>query len=417
MFKLNDGLEKRGELIEKCRSLVDLTEKESRNLTSSENKDYECMLSEIETLSKDIEETERAFAAIGITKMTDEVYNRCKPGIGSSSLNKKIQFYDKDSLKELRSFIGSQGKLGISDQNQEELSAGKYLRGVITGDWKNAAAEKRTLGTMTNGGGNLIPEEISSKIITMALAKCQLINAGAQIFPMLTKIVTIPKITAMPQTEWKLESEKFSKSKDMTFSGLEMISCSLLAMIDLSLELLQDGVGMPEAIEQALSTSLAQELDRVGLNGSGAAGTPRGIANTADVLTESYSTITDYGPFSRAYAKIEAANSGPANSMIASSGIYGELDLLTAGTDGQPLLSPPSWSKYSQFSSNQISNMAILGDFTQCLIGTRQTILLEISRVADESFDRANITCRAFLRADIGVKNPKSFCVISKASS
>lgn len=326
----------------------------------------------------------------------------------------ELRFYDKNSLVELRSHIASQDKLGI--ENPNDLSFGKYVRGIITGDWTKSQKELRILGTATSGGGWLVPEAVSSQIITMSLAKSQVMNAGAVVFPFETKTVVIPKIASMPETEWKVENEKFSKSKDMTFEGITLESHVIMALISLSVELAQDGVGVPQAIEDAISLAISQEIDRVALDGSGSGAEPRGIINTVGVQTVDSAGITSYAPFSEAYYKIEAEN-GTVNALIAPSSVYAALDVLSGSGDGQPLQPPESWKSYKHLSSNKLVAQSVMGDFTKLLIGTRQTINIEVSREAIEAFERLQVLIRAYARIDIAVKYPKYFCVISEASS
>lgn len=336
-----------------------------------------------------------------------------KQDTGSGGDFEEARCYNKDSLPELRSYIKSKDPLGMGNEN---LSPGKLIRGLATGDWSKAAAEYRTLGTSTEGGGYLISEAISSQVITMALAKSQVINAGALVFPMETKTVILPRIIKMPETQWKAENAMFTGSKDMNFDGVTLEAKTLMALISLSVELAQDGMAgtVETAINNAISLAIAQEIDRACLIGAGTL-EPKGIVNTTDVLTEIYSAA-GYSCFSSGYFKVEAEN-GTVNALIAPSSVYAALDQLQ-DLQNQPLNAPVSWSKYKQLSSNQLlNNQSVMGDFTGLLIGTRQTINLEVSREAIEAFERLQILIRAYVRIDVAVKQPKHFCVIGETSS
>jgi hypothetical protein len=60
---------------------------------------------------------------------------------------------------------------------------------------------------------------------------------------------------------------------------------------------------------------------------------------------------------------------------------------------------------------------AFIGQFEHCLIGARQSMVMEISRVAADSsssaFTNAQVWVRAYLRADVQLAHPLAFNVLS----
>jgi len=212
--------------------------------------------------------------------------------------NSEIRIFSKDNLNELGPYIRSQGKLGMGN---EELSAGRFIKGLITGDWRNSLGEYELRALTTDVGGTVfLPEEISSTIIPLALSKSRAVEAGIRIIPMSTKKLTIPKQLTSPETEWKAEGAAFSKSMDLSFGPLELVCHTLMSLISLSVELSQDSENVSLEIQEAITRQLALDVDLAVLSGS--APSPIGIINTTGIqLEEATFPLTDYSSFSSAF--------------------------------------------------------------------------------------------------------------------
>jgi len=322
----------------------------------------------------------------------------------------EIRTFNKDNLSELRSYILSRGRLGIT----EELSLGKAIRAIATGNWgKFAPAEARALGTATSGGQWFVPEELSAAVIQMALAKAQVLKSGAEFVPMDKKTMLIPKISAMPTPEWTAENIGFTGSLDMTFSGITLSAKSVVSIISLSIELAEDGVGVSKSIEAAISTGIAQAIDKACLIGAGTL-EPLGIALTPDILTEEFTTSIDYSTLSAAYFKLQQENID-ANSLIMASSLFATLDALVSTTEGQPIKPPPSYEKYAKLSSNQLTAQGIMGLYSNLIVAMRTNMNLEVSRVAEDALTKMQVLIRCYSRMDCGIKLPKAFCLIKVA--
>ncbi len=375
------------------------------DLTSADEKRFDQLMAEFNDLRRkdDLSDID--------SFMKESIDKPMKPDIGGSDVEPGIKFYNRTNLNELRTFIQSQDKLGIT----EPVSAGKYIRGLITGDWTNAEVERRAVTTVTHGSGWLLPEIISAIIIPMALNKAQVFKAGAMSVPMESKTLIVPKIIEMPKTEWKGESIKFAEDTDMTFYGITLTARTLMALVKISVELAQDGINIETVIEDAISDAIALALDQAVLSGIGGL-EPTGVLNTDGILTEdlAHADISSYDFLSRAYWKLEAENE-MATALIAPSNMYSDLDLLK-DTLNNRLLPPLSYEgtpqkSYQKLSSNQLSDSAVIGDFGKVLIGMRTDLQIKLAETG-EGFEKLEIWIRAFLRADVGIKRPKAFCHI-----
>lgn len=378
------------------------------NLTSADEK-------RCDELTEEFDELRRKENLSDIDKfMKSPITEPIKPNISGSDVEPGMKFYNRSNLEELRTFIKSKDEFGIT----EPVSAGKYIRGLITGDWSNAEVERRAVTTITGGAGWIIPEIISSIIIPMALNKAQVFKAGAMSVPMESKTLVVPKITEMPKTEWKKESVKFSEDTGISFFGITLEAKTLMALVKISVELAQDGLNVESVIEEAMSDAIALALDLAVLNGSGADNQPTGILNTDGILEEDLENadITSFDFLSNAYYKLEAENE-IATGLIAPSGMFADLDLLKDLQNNrlQPPLSyegTPQKPSYQKLSSNQLSDSAVMGDFGKALIGMRTDLQIKVAETG-EGFEKLEVWIRCFLRADVGIKRPKAFLKIA----
>ncbi|MBA7657861.1 hypothetical protein ES703_65804 [subsurface metagenome] len=378
------------------------------DLTSADEKRFDQLMAEFNDLRRkdDLSDVDK-FMKEGIDKPL-------KPDIGGSEVEPGIKFYNRTNLDELRTFIQSQDKLGIT----EPVSAGKYIRGLITGEWQDAEVERRisSMTTLTGGAGWIIPEIISAILIPLAMNKAMVFKAGCQTTPMESQTLVIPKITKSPSHEWKGESIKFAEDTTMSFHGITLSAKTLMALIKISVELAQDGLNVEQVIEDSLSDALALALDLAVLSGVGGL-EPKGIISTDGILSEDLENaeISSYDFLSRAYWKLEAENE-LASGLIAPSQMFADLDLLK-DLQNNRLQPPLSWEgssqkpSYLKLSSNQLSDSAVMGDFSKVLVGMRTDLQIKLAETG-EGFEKLEIWIRAYLRADVGIKREKAFCHI-----
>ncbi len=406
MVKIADSLE----------AIHEKAEIEDRDLSESEQKNWDSLIKEYDGLRNTFDtlkgpevktlEDVRANMKLPV----NEPHKNPVTGQQSYGDPGEIRTFNKSNLSELRSYILSKGRLGIT----EELSLGKAVRAIATGNWgKFAPDEFRALGTATSGGQWFVPEELSARVIEMALAKAKIMQSGAEFIPMDRKTMLIPKISVMPVPEWTAENTGFTGSRDMTFTGITLTAKSVVSIIQLSIELAEDGVGVEKSIEAAISKGISQEIDRACLLGAGTL-EPLGVALTTGILTEEFTTSIDYSNLSSAYFKLQAENID-ANSLIMASSLFATLDALVSTTEGQPIIPPPSYEKYAKLSSNQLTAQGIIGQYSNLIVGMRTNLNLEVSRVAEDALTKMQVLIRAYARMDCGIKLPAAFCLIKEA--
>lgn len=305
----------------------------------------------------------------------------------------------------------------------QEPDFGKFMKGVVTGDWTNAALEKQMVNLVT-GSQYLIPEIWSSAIIDMARNASYVNQAGAQWSPMENRTLHIARQIDDAQLHWKAENDPIPQSSP-TFDSITMSAKTLAGYVMMSVEEFEDATNIGQLVRNSLGAALALELDRVALLGSGTGQEPTGLYNYTGVqrlpLGENGAAISNYNPFSQAVELIRGANGEP-NAAIYSPRTEGTLDRLV-DTNGQPIRPFRSFEQLSKYATNQVPNdltvgtatnasAAFVGDWTKVIYGMRTAPMLEISRVSGDLFRNMQVAIRIYWRGDVNFTRPKHFAII-----
>lgn len=161
-----------------------------------------------------------------------------------------------------------------------------------------------------------------------------------------------------------------------------------------------------------MATSMALELDRVALLGSGTPPEPNGVKNQPGVQTDTLGSPTNWDFLVDAAGLLWAENFEP------TAAIYGTtlaiaLAKFKETTTAQPLRMPAALEGLRQYRTNQVTGDVFVGDFANLLIGLRTSFRLEVSRVAGTAFENLQVWVRAYLRADVQLAHPEAFVVLS----
>lgn len=223
------------------------------------------------------------------------------------------------------------------EEEKQDLEIGKYIKGMITGDWSNAYKEREQyMALNTSTGTTLIPRELSAQIVD--LARSQMALRNIPIIPMKTNNLTIAKITKDPEFVFKEELAE-SDISDMSFGKVELKSKTIYGLMKVSLELFESAQNLEEVIKDAMAKAIAQGIDKSGLYGNGET-EPKGILTYDNINTIESANIskTKYSSIVKGIGEITKANGMP-NTIIYNSNIDTEFNLL-CDTTGQPLNTP-----------------------------------------------------------------------------
>lgn len=299
---------------------------------------------------------------------------------------------------------------------------GEFVRGMVgqspSMDVRNALSE----GT-DSAGGVTVPQHVMTQLIDRMRAKLVTSQAGALSVPLETEKTSIARLASDPTASWRLENDAVAVS-DPSFEKVEFQARSLACIVKVSAELIQDSVNLEDALLNAFAGSMAVELDRVALFGSGTAPEPLGLVNNPNVGQVSMGTdgapIEGYSPMLNALHDLKVANANDPTAMVMAPRTWRQVAGLT-DTTGQPLNPPPAVSAIPMLTSTIVpideeqgtstdASPLIVGDFSQLLIGIRTQLRI---RVLQEAFASNNqYGFLADLRADVAVAQPGAFSVI-----
>jgi HK97 family phage major capsid protein len=356
------------------------------------------------------------------------------PHIGGDTMGNDSSF---------KNHFGNKSKIEVWKSLGEDsvvpvLAKGQQMSEVISGsrgerdaypDWY-AYIRQRVLNSgtgpmLTNDVPSLVPTHLSTTVIDLARSKSQIFNAGARVFPMDSKKVTLARITQDPTVSWKEEGATWTPST-IGAEPVDFVAKTMITGVDISVELSEDSPNAAVIIQDAISSALSKALDRSALFGTGLNEQPKGLYNYTTgvqeiVLSDNGEPLANYRPFSIAYQSILQANEIP-TAAIYSPRTFGDLDRLV-DLQGNPLQPPRSFDKYTHLPTTQVPDdllvgtsddcsAVFMGDFSHMMVGMRTNINLEITRASETAWKKLGVEFRAYLRYDIQLARPSGFVVI-----
>jgi HK97 family phage major capsid protein/HK97 family phage prohead protease len=309
-----------------------------------------------------------------------------------------------------------------------QFSLGRAVRGMVLGDWRDAEIERRALSEGTNSaGGFLTPEPLSAQTIDRIRNQARVFQAGATTVPMDSDTLSIPRMTTGVTPAWRAENAAVAEN-DPAFERVTFTARSLAILVRLSYELFED---MPsqsaDLITNELTQALALELDRAALRGTGVAPQPEGIRNQDNVTLQPVggangAAPTNYSDLIAAVAALEGRNVTP-NAAIWNPRTAATYAGFTDTTE-QPLVPPPYLSGVTYLSSNQVpinlttgtstdTTEVYLGRWSDLLIGLRPSIGIRVQQLNERFADNMQIGLLAYLRADVQLRYPAAFQVLT----
>ena len=106
-----------------------------------------------------------------------------------------------------------------------------------------------------------------------------------------------------------------------------------------------------------------------------------------------------------------AANSQTVSGIVMSPFNLGVVSKLKESTTDAPLRKPPVLADIPMVQTTNMPNTtAVLGDFSQLILGIRNELRIEVLRELYSENYQFGFLCH--LRMDVGIARPKSFCVL-----
>jgi HK97 family phage major capsid protein len=299
----------------------------------------------------------------------------------------------------------------------ETIGLHRYLRGLVTGDWRGVSDAAMKAMSLGGAGVYTVPEPLSAQLIDLARDASVLGQSGMVTYPMTASTLKIPRLTADPTAIWHAENFNESAS-DATFDNVTLTAKTVMAFVQMSVELAEDAPIADDAVSNALGKALGRAIDKAGLIGAGG-DEPAGIYGQVPSNNVG-GPFLDYNDLSKAVQIVRTANEEP-TTLIWSAKTAGDVDRFVDQND-QPLRPPPSVEGLTKLLTNGIGDdVAIVGDFSKLAFGVRTSLRIEASRDAGDgtsgAFSALQVWIRAYARCDFAVLRPAAFLAIEGLAS
>ncbi len=183
---------------------------------------------------------------------------------------------------------------GLEDE-AKSFSLTRAINAIVTGDWSSAGFEREVFdqtkkrAASTNDDSNLgyfVPNEVLPGFIELLTAESVVNQMGATVLSNLSGVpVEIPKQTGGATAYWVEENASITDS-DLSAGQLALTPKAVAAMVKMSNRLLRLSNPSVEAMVRSdIARVIALAIDLAALRGTGVAGQPIGIANTANINT------------------------------------------------------------------------------------------------------------------------------------
>lgn len=330
-----------------------------------------------------------------------------------------------DGIKAMRTAADFQAHYRPKSNTEDRIGVADFVRGVA-GMGTTVAVRNALAGGTDSAGGYTLPSMVMPDILQALVPVSAVLKAGAGIVPLPegAKSFTTAAINAIPNAAWRLESGAVAQS-DPTFRGVVTIPRSLSFYFKISRELLADASNIGAALTIAIAQSMAKELDRAALRGTGTAPEPRGLLNTNGVATLSHTgateTLNSYQDFFAAGNAIMLANAPAPTAAIMSPRSYYRLAGLIDTTQ-QPQHPPPMVEAMQLIGTSQIpENLTVsgnnlcsemyIGSFNLMNIMMRENLSITVAPELYAGTGEIAFFCHC--RADVTVLYPAAFAVVT----
>lgn len=320
---------------------------------------------------------------------------------------------------------------GIAEPATEDLSLGRYLKGIVTGDWRNAEAEQEMFvksgaeGSI-GAGGAIVPTPLSLNLIDLVRNQSRVFDAGATTVPMTSSTLKIPRLTGEGTPGWRAENASITANADLAFDQVSFTAHSLNRIVTISVELMEDSdPSAGQVIQNSFARQIALELDRAALLGSGTSNQPTGVLNQSGVTQTTHgangtslnSVTVGYDWFLDAAGSLRSNNFEPNGHIVAPRTVT-TLRKIRQGTTSAYLAPPEGLPPIYQ--TNQIPTNVTVGTsnnasyiFTAAwenlLIGMRTQFRLQV--LTERYADTGQYGFVAWFRGDVQVAHPLAFVV------
>lgn len=400
-MKLNALREQRSTKVASMKALVDKAATESRDLSADEIKQFDSLKVEERALASQIEraeylgDLERRSAGTPVSGNPSADFDRLA---GSVSVVKVLK-----AQMEGRSLDGAEAEYA----KEAEQRSGRKAEGAFV---PFKSLEKRANTTVT--APELIGTDHRADQYIGPLRESLVARAlGVRVLSGLVGNVSIPKFGSGLETGWITEGQAVPEGV-MSFDSITLTPRHVGGKTEMSRQLLQQSApGIEQLVREDLSFLIAKQIDRAIINGSGAAGEPRGILNTLGIQTADMpDTWLEVLAMLQKLDDVEIANGRWLTTSTIRTLLAGTEKVAGSGSgflyQGGSLADLPLTT-----SKNVPEKKLILGDFSQVLLGVWSEVDLLVNPFAEPAYSRGGVQVRAMATLDTAVRYPQGFVV------
>jgi HK97 family phage major capsid protein len=284
---------------------------------------------------------------------------------------------------------------------------GQTVVAMLTGNWEGLNPQAALSEGLSTDGGYFVSPAMSREIVDMARDSSVVVRAGARTVLMPSQEFELMRVTGDPSIAWVAENQQFATSQP-TFGRMKFSAKKMGCVIRISRELVEDAPNAQAEVDRLLRIALGQELDRAALFGAGGNNEPVGLFNAAGIQSigalGSPAEQLSWDLLLNAIEQIEGVNGKPTAYTINAR----NKRILAGQKDGEQryIEAPKDVAELSRFVSNKLDdNQAVLGDFSQMMIGTRIGVQLAVNPYIYQDYDQLALFIR--WRGDIQFAQPQ----------
>ncbi|MCH7229600.1 phage major capsid protein [Glycomyces sp. L485] len=411
---------------ERARSILDGAHADGRELTPSEERDFDQAMDDVDELKALIggEEAARDRARSDFAGTTDRAGEagfrfrladgREIPGVRHGESFAAALGHERRSLP----VVGGNDGGG-------SLDLGRSIMAVINGEQPIIESAQRAQSISNDpSGGYLTSPQMSSLFIDLARSRSIMSAAGAITVPLNGPETRILRVTQDPVAAFKAELAQLTET-DMKFGLVVLYPKTLGAVITVSEELAADGQNAGRIIQETLAQSVANQLDRAFFRGIGTIEGQEfsGVLDDPDVnvVDLSGAAPTSFDEVVDAIQLVRDANGEPVVRIDSprTAGQYAKL----ADTTGQPLQPPAEVAALRHLVSTQTpvdlgtgsdESVSVVGNFGSAfvMLGIRSSFRVEVSPYAGDAFETFARKVRIVGRVDLAIGRPSHLSLV-----
>lgn len=336
-------------------------------------------------------------------------------------------------------------EIGLSKKEMSRYRIGNIVRAALTGDWGGAALELEAsraiaaaLGrspkgvfipyeiqtearaTITSGGGgaSLVGTKHDAASFVDVLRNAMVLRKlGARVLTGLNQAVSIPRQTAASTVAWLTPQGTAPAQGEPTFDSLSLSVKTVGCLAKMTREAaLLSNPALEGLLVSDIGQALAIGLDKAGLQGTGANGQPTGIIGTAGI-----GAVDGTGGMTWADA-IEFQSDVLANNVmldntayLSTPAVWGALKArvkVPGEAQGFMIEANDTMSGRPFIPTAQMpANNILFGDFSEVIIAEFGQLDILVNPYEEGS--KGIVGINAFLSADVGVRRPVAFSLMS----